>query len=194
MENKNEESANVTAFDALYTTNDIQKCKVLLPYIEPSMQKHLAVYIKYMELQYTMRYVRNHPLRICGNGGRPDLRSLFGQLRLFSTPAQISQLEQLQNMMQMMETMQQISSTMSVLQEMFPDLAFDPTAAPPFASGSVFPGQESAESAQNGGFSMMDMMLSMLTPEQRNMYEAFYRTGESAPPDDDAPTDGSCAG
>ena len=57
MADNHEEAANVTAFDALYTTNQIQKLKVLLPYIEPSMQKNMAVYIKYMELQYTMHYV-----------------------------------------------------------------------------------------------------------------------------------------
>ena len=71
MATKNEEAANVMAFDALYTTNQIQKFKVLLPYIEPSMQKHLAVYIKYMELQYTMRYVRNDTDHVSTAGAFP---------------------------------------------------------------------------------------------------------------------------
>ena len=53
MAAKKEEAANVMAFDALYTNNQIQKLKVLLPYIDPAMQKNMAVYIKYMELQYT---------------------------------------------------------------------------------------------------------------------------------------------
>lgn len=39
-----EESSNVMAFDALYTNNQIQKFKVLLPYIDPSMQKHGNLY------------------------------------------------------------------------------------------------------------------------------------------------------
>lgn len=123
MAAKNEEAANVMAFDALYTTNQIQKFKVLLPYIEPSMQKHLAVYIKYMELQYTLNHVRKHPFQISGcsisSDEKPDLRSLCRQLSLYSSPEEIRQLEQMQNMLQTMETMQEMSQTMSALQEIF---------------------------------------------------------------------------
>lgn len=175
MESKNEEAANVMAFDALYTTNQIQKFKVLLPYIEPSMQKHLAVYIKYMELQYTMHYVNRHPFQICGcsvsSEDKPDLRSLCRQLCLYSSPEEIRQLEQLQNMLQTMETMQEMSQTMSALQEIFPDLS----AAPPFGSDSAASGTENAESAQTGSFSMMNMLMNMLTPEQQAMYEMFQQ-------------------
>ena len=175
MAAKNEEAANVMAFDALYTTNEIQKLKVLLPYIEPSMQKHLAVYIKYMELQYTIRYVRRHPFQISGcsvsSDEKPDLRSLCRQLSLYSSPEEIRQLEQLQNMLQTMETMQEMTQTMSALQELFPDLS----AAPPFGSDPAFSDTESAGSAQTGSSSMMEMMMNMLTPEQKAMYEMFQQ-------------------
>ena len=49
---------NVMAFDALYTNNQIQKLKVLLPYVEPSMQKNMAIYIKYEPI-FQMCYKRN---------------------------------------------------------------------------------------------------------------------------------------
>ena len=173
----NEEASNVMAFDALYTTNEIQKFKVLLPYIEPSMQKHLAVYIKYMELQYTMKYVRRHPFRISGcsipSDEQPDLRSLCRQLSLYSTPEEIRQLEQFQNMLQTMETMQEMTQTMSALQEIFPDLS----AAPPFGSDSASSDTEGAESAQTGQSAMLDMMMNMLSPEQRAMFEMFQNGG-----------------
>ena len=179
MATKNEEATNVMAFDALYTTNEIQKLKVLLPYIEPSMQKHLAVYIKYMELQYTMKYVRRHPFQISGcsvsSDEKPDLRSLCRQLSLYSSPEEIRQLEQLQNMLQTMETMQEMTQTMSALQEFFPDMS----AAPPFGGDSAFFGTEGAGSAQTGQFSMMDMMMNMLTPEQKAMYEMFQQADHS---------------
>ena len=177
MATKNEEAANVMAFDALYTTNEIQKFKILLPYIEPSMQKHLAVYIKYMELQYTMKYVRRHPFQISGcsvsSDDKPDLHSLCRQLSLYSSPEEIRQLEQLQNMLHTMETMQEMTQTMSALQELFPDMS----AAPPFGSDSAFSGTEGVGSAQTGQFSMMDMMMNMLTPEQKAMYEMFQQAG-----------------
>lgn len=181
MAAKKEEAANVMAFDALYTTNQIQKWKVLLPYIEPSMQKHLAVYIKYMELQYTMGYVRRHPFQISGCSisfdEKPDLRELCRQLCLYSSPGEIKQLEQMQNMLQTMETMQEMSQTMSALQEIFPDLS----AASPFGGFSAAekngdPAADSEGSSDSGHaapFSMMDMLMNMLTPEQKAMYEMF---------------------
>ena len=183
MATKNEEATNVMAFDALYTTNQIQKIKVLLPYIEPSMQKHLAVYIKYMELQYTMKHVKRHPFRISGcsisSDEKPDLRSLCRQLSLYSSPEEIRQLEQLQNMFETLETMQEMTQTMSALQEIFPDMS----AAPPFGSDSVFSDSEGAESAQTGSFSVMDMMMNMLTPEQRAMYEMFQQSDNNSDSD-----------
>ena len=183
MATKNEEATNVMAFDALYTTNQIQKIKVLLPYIEPSMQKHLAVYIKYMELQYTMKHVKRHPFRISGcsisSDEKPDLRSLCRQLSLYSSPEEIRQLEQLQNMFETLETMQEMTQTMSALQEIFPDMS----AAPPFGSDSVFSDSEGAESAQTGPFSVMDMMMNMLTPEQRAMYEMFQQSDNNSDSD-----------
>ena len=183
MAAKNEEAANVMAFDALYTTNEIQKLKILLTYIEPSMQKHLAVYIKYMELQYTMRYVRRHPFQISGcsvsSDEKPDLRSLCRQLSLYSSPEEIRQLEQLQNMFETLETMQEMTQTMSALQEIFPDMS----AAPPFGSDSAFSDSEGAESAQTGPFSVMDMMMNMLTPEQRAMYEMFQQSDNNSDSD-----------
>lgn len=183
MAAKKEEAANVMAFDALYTTNQIQKWKVLLPYIEPSMQKHLAVYIKYMELQYTMGYVRRHPFQISGCSisfdEKPDLCELCRQLCLYSSPGEIKQLEQMQNMLQTMETMQEMSQTMSALQEIFPDLS----AASAFGDfqGSGSNGDAPADSERSSGsghnepFSMMDMLMNMLTPEQKTMFEMFQQ-------------------
>ena len=41
-----EQPDKIQAFDALFTTNHIQMYKILLPYLEASLQKQLAVYIK----------------------------------------------------------------------------------------------------------------------------------------------------
>ncbi len=173
MENNHEEAANVMAFDALYTTNQIQKLKVLLPYIEPPMQKNMAVYIKYMELQYTMRYVRKHPFQISGcsisNDQKPDLQSLCLQLSLYSSPEEIKQLEQFRSMIQTMETMQEMSQTFSALQEIFPDMS---TATP-------FEATDSSEG--KNAFSMMDMLMNMLTPEQKEMFEMFQQQSSEPP-------------
>lgn len=48
-------------FDALYTTNQIQIMKILLPYCSPDSRRGLAVMIKFMEFDYTLRLTRSHP-------------------------------------------------------------------------------------------------------------------------------------
>lgn len=173
MADNHEEAANVTAFDALYTTNEIQKLKVLLPYIDPPMQKNLAVYIKYMELQYMMRYVRRHPFQISGcsisTDHKPDLQSLCLQLSLYSSPEEIRQLEQFRNILQTMETFQEMSQTFSALQEIFPDIS----ATSPFENNAS--DQDNGESGNAGAFSMMDMLMNMLSPEQKEMFEMFQQ-------------------
>lgn len=174
MEHRNEDAASVMAFDALYTTNQIQKLKVLLPYIDSSMQKHLAVYIKYMELQYTMNHVRKHPFQICGcsipSSGTPDLRKLCQELCLYSSPEEIKQLEQFQNILQTMETVQEMSQTMAAMQEIFPNMS----EGFPFGSDSASSDANTNPTASQP--SMMDMLMNMLTPEQKTMYEMFQNT------------------
>lgn len=155
-----DESSNVMAFDALYTNNQIQKLKVLLPYIEPSMQKNMAIYIKYMELKYTMDMFRKHPFHICSvpnEDKKPDLKKLCRELKPYCTEAEVRQLEQMEGMFQTMEMYQEMSQTMSAMQEMFPDMGMN---------GSDNP----------SGGSMTDMLMGMLSPEQKAMYEAFSST------------------
>ena len=184
MADKTENASNVMTFDALYTTNQIQKLKVLLPYIEPSMQKHLAIYIKYMELQYTMDYVRKHLFQLCGcdlsSQKKPDLGKLCKELCLYSTPDEIKQLEQLQNMLKTLETVQEMSQTMSAMQEIFPDLAMDSPFENPFSgndSSADTPGHDETTRTSQGS-SMLDMLMNMLTPEQRTMYEMFQNNSK----------------
>lgn len=171
MADKSEDATNVMAFDALYTNNQIQKMKVLLPYVNPDMQNHLAVYIKFLELQYTISYGKKHPFQIhsCSldNREKPDLQELCRQLCRYSTPEEIKQLEQLQNILQTMETFQEMSQTIAIMKDIFPDMNLSPE---PEGSSTQ---SDSASSFGNNGFSMMDMLMNILTPEQKEMYEMF---------------------
>ena len=177
MADKKEDASNVMAFDALYTNNQIQKLKVLLPYIEPSMQKHLAVYIKYMELQYTINHTKKHAVTLCGcelsQPEKPDLKKLCRELCLYSTPEEIRQLEQIQNILQTMETVQEMSQTMSAMQEIFPDMNMDSLFENPL-SGMGHPGDagdaDGSDPPSSAGSPNRDMLMNILTPAQREMY------------------------
>ena len=74
-------------------------------------------------------------------------------------------------MLQTMETFQEMSQTFSALQEIFPDMS----GTPPFGNNS--PDGNANETVDGGknGFNMMDMLMNMLTPEQREMYEMFQQ-------------------
>lgn len=177
MTDKQEDASNVMTFDALYTTNQMQKLKILLPYLELSMQKHLAVYIKYMELQYTMNYVKRHTVTLCGCGlsqnEKPDLKELCRQLRRYSTQEEIRQLEQIENVLQTMQTMQEMTQTMNAMKEIFPDMNMDSLFGNPLSGTGQNGDSADASSQSSPGFPMMDMLMNMLTPEQREMYEMF---------------------
>ena len=53
-----QETDCITAFDTLYTTNQLQMLKILLPYMQPDMQSYIAVYIKLNELLVTLHFSR----------------------------------------------------------------------------------------------------------------------------------------
>lgn len=145
------------AFDALYTNNQIQKLKVILPYIDPSMQKNMAIYIKYMELKYTMDLFKKHPFHVCSANERrqtPDIRKLCHELKPYCSESESQQLEQMKSMLQTMEMYQEMSQTMSAMQELFPDMGKSDT-------NGIF------------GSSMDELLMGMLSPEQKAMFEAF---------------------
>ncbi|HJD32041.1 MAG TPA: hypothetical protein H9912_08885 [Candidatus Eisenbergiella stercorigallinarum] len=48
------EPDSIQAFDALYTTNQIQVLKLLLPFCSPQTQRSLAILIRLLELNYTI--------------------------------------------------------------------------------------------------------------------------------------------
>ena len=54
------EHEKIVAFDTLFSNNHIQILKVMLPYLDNHLQKLGAVYIKFLELQYTMDFCRKH--------------------------------------------------------------------------------------------------------------------------------------
>lgn len=61
QQDQNLATDKVLAFDTIFTTNHIKMLKVLVSYLNPSLQKMLAVYIKFSELQFTLTYFDNHP-------------------------------------------------------------------------------------------------------------------------------------
>lgn len=158
------EQDNVAAFDTLFTTNQIQIMKALLPCFDHPMQKYLAIYIKYQELQYTISYFKNHPYYICGDGSgrKPDIRKILPSLLPYCNDSQKQKVQQFEQMMSSLETYKELMEMMEIMQSMT-----DPGAP---ANDSEAAGKDSPEA---NGMQMpdMDMLLSMLNPQQQTMVE-----------------------
>lgn len=163
------ENEAVIAFDTLYTQNHIQILKILLPYFDPYGQNHLAVWIKYLELRYTLEYVSRHPSPPYKNQtsgtSSPDFAVLFEQIKNFCSPqekALFGELLNLQKNLEMFEEMKGMMQLFETLRENAPDANADTAAASPTGNGA-FP----------GNFDPMTFLKGMLSPEQEAMFEAF---------------------
>ena len=120
-------SDRVMAFDALFTTNHIQMLKLLLSYMEPSVQGRLAVYIKFLELQHTLQLVQKHPaasIPLCSELARPEsgLTGLLDEMIPFCSPSERENLQNIRNLYRNWENMQEMMQMFEVLQEISPEL------------------------------------------------------------------------
>lgn len=205
MENNGHDK--ITAFDTLFTTNHIQMLKILMPYFEPSMQKQLVVYIKYLELRYALSCLdsRSHELYGCAgrHGSSPGQAEPFGkedfniekictELIPYCTNDEKQKIEQISGLFRSIEMYKELSQTMEIMKDFMPDMPADflsnfmqnsaPDTGPSGTSESQAASRDDASSApgisggsatQNRGNDMMDMLMNMLSPEQKAMLEMF---------------------
>ena len=120
------QSDRVLAFDSLFTTNHIQMLKLLVGYMEPSIQGRMAVYIKFMELKHTLKVVANHPaisvspcVSLQSSGA---ISSLLDEMSPFCRPEEKEHLQGLKNMLQTFENIQEMMSMMDLMREMAPEM------------------------------------------------------------------------
>ncbi|MBQ2802525.1 MAG: hypothetical protein IJF07_01345 [Lachnospiraceae bacterium] len=118
------ENDKITAFDALFTNNRIQMFKVLLTYLAPSSQKTLAIYIKFMELQYTISFFQQNPnsfLPQFSHEASSNTGQLCDEIMPFCDAKQRNQITKLKNIISNWENMQQMMATIQMIQELFPE-------------------------------------------------------------------------
>ncbi|MCU6746454.1 MULTISPECIES: hypothetical protein [Lachnospiraceae] len=143
----------MTPFDALVTPPILQTLKLILPYTPVSGQQILGTFIKFVELKETLAFFQKRgPALHSQTFSKPFPSSpaeILDDMAPYLPPEESSALEQFSNMMQMMEMLK-------VFQESYA----------PADSGSE-------NSHPQMGISPMDMMMGMLTPEQKEMFETY---------------------
>lgn len=160
MEKK--EHDKIIAFDTLFTTNHIQMLKIIMPYLDAPMRKKMAVYIKYLELDYTISYYNSHSVELCGCCANPmdsskkeefNIAKLCSEILPYCTAEEKQKVEQLTGLFRSIEMYRELSQTF----EMMKDFA-------PSSDGTK-------DGATEDG--MLDMLMNMLSPEQKSMFEMF---------------------
>lgn len=170
------EHNKVIAFDTLFCTNHIQMLKIIMSYMDNQTHKSMAIYIKFLELNYTIEFFKKHPYPLCGCAEKetsPDIFKMCSELLPYCTENEKKQIEQIKNIFQGIEMYKEMSKTMEMMKDFMPDMTdFMSNAMPPEASG-ISSSDNDSSSGSAGGFDMMNMLMNMLTPEQKQMYEMF---------------------
>lgn len=114
----------IDVFDTLFTNNHICMMKLMLPLLPSSLQKNIAIYIKYLELQYTLQYFSRHPLGLMGTtsshmAGETD--TVLNSMLPYCTPKERQNLTQIRNMIQTMENMKDMMEMLETMKELFPE-------------------------------------------------------------------------
>ncbi len=116
----------IAVFDTLFTNNHICMLKILLPFLPPSYQKSIAIYIKYLEFQYTFQYFSRHPSGLslgqnsCGqNAFTPD--AIWENLLPFCNQKEKQNFTQMRNMMQTFRNMKDMMEMMETMKEFMPE-------------------------------------------------------------------------
>lgn len=151
----------IYAFDTLYTANYIQILKIMLPYTNVSIQKTLAIFIKYLEFQYIIKlpsHAFKHPDQ---QDGMLDSSLMIQEIKPLCNPEDQVKLDQMLNMLQSFEMFSQMQEMMSFMGEM--------------QSSNE---QNDSTNLGLGGidFSNISSLLSgMLSPDQMAMFEMFQQ-------------------
>lgn len=166
-------------------------CSILLPYIPFPMRQPLILFTKFLELMECINCPRNR--FNFGHAQTMDsadaISDIFAKLSPFLSEQERSQFSQMQNMMQMLKLYQ-------TFQEFAPfmnagaggDASPMPDLAQAFAQGAGFgtppsgskTDPPSGEDSQNN---MGNMLFSMLSPDQKEMFENL-KTVMSKPPEE----------
>ena len=161
-ETKEDITEAIQAFDTLYTTNHMKILKLLLPYLEPEHQKKLAIFIKWQELVFTLKFFKQYSASLYSSdfnkSKKLDLNTLLPLLTPYCNETEkniISQFSQIQNVMHTMENMQQY---LPIIQQFMSSMSGE----------GNFSGMLHSDTNN-----MMDMLKNMMSEEQQTMFSMF---------------------
>lgn len=142
----------ITAFDTLYTNNHIQICKMAMMLLPPQKQKFAAVFIKYLEFNYTLKLCLSTPCVTSVSKEENEqfsdklalLNDFLPKILPFCTESEASMVKKLLSIKSTFDSFEQMKPMFEMLSQM-------------------------DKEATNS----MDMLKGFLSPDQMNLFEMF---------------------
>ena len=111
---ENHEIDPVTAFDTLYTSNQLQMLKIVLPYMQENMQRFIAIYIKLNELLLAFHFsAGTYPVK-----KETNVTGMLKYLSPYLSDYEKDMMNQFSSMQENMEQFKQMSQLMQMMNEM----------------------------------------------------------------------------
>ena len=118
---------NVLSFDTCFCNNQIRMLKVLVPFLDSSLQKYLCIYIKYLEIQYIMQCYKQ-PLLLNGtcfglhsSDTDTEFCQIFDQLIPLCSPKEKEQFLHIRNLFETFQNIKNMMEMMESMKELFPE-------------------------------------------------------------------------
>ena len=108
----------VTAFDALYTSNQMQMLKIVLPYMQENLQRLIAIYIKFSELMIALRFANSASAASFPVRKETDISGMLKYLSPYLSDSEREMMNQFSSMQENMEQFKQMSALMQMMNEM----------------------------------------------------------------------------
>lgn len=118
---------NITAFDTFFTNDHIRMLKILLPFLKHSIQKNIAVYIKYREFEYVFQYFKSPHSEKDQNSCLADkytdfdLDNVLDALLPYCSDPEKKQFMQLKNLLRTMHDFRDMMEMINTIKELFPE-------------------------------------------------------------------------
>jgi len=94
----------MTPFDQYISTESMQMTKLLIPFLPPTSQRMMAVYVKFLEFRYTFSAFRNMRQQ------EKTPEDILNSIRPYMSSSEADSLDQMMSMMSMMSMMQEMQN------------------------------------------------------------------------------------
>ncbi len=115
---ENHEIDPVTAFDTLYTSNQMQMLKVVLPFMQENIQRFIVIYIKFSELMIALRFAKSIADGTLPVRKETDISNMLKYLSPYLSDSERDMMNQFSSMQENMEQFKQMSAMMQMMNDM----------------------------------------------------------------------------